>query len=105
MSSELDESMKIPKDKDENSNNFIRIFGLEFKQEQLDDDAKIWTEEKLRNKLMEMGTIFLRQLGQDVQGNYLLYELFLWYFFKTCVVCLKAKTKIYSWQKLISYLY
>lgn len=72
MCSEMDESMKIPKDNDKNSDSFFRIFGVEFKQEQFDDDIKICTEENLVNKLMEMGTTFLRQLGQDVQGNLLL---------------------------------
>lgn len=72
MSSELEESMKIPKDSDNSSDSFFRIFGVEFKKEQFDDDIKIWTEEKLVNKLMEMGTTFLQQLGQDVQGNLLL---------------------------------
>ena len=72
ISSELEESMKIVKAKSDKPNNdeTVRVFGLNFKQEKIDDDVSVWTQEQLKNQLIEKGVELLSEMGQDVQGNW-----------------------------------
>lgn len=62
--------MKIPKDSDQIDENYLRVFGIDFKlNQQFDGDVRVWTEEKVTQKLLEAGTVILKQLGQDIQSN------------------------------------
>ena len=59
------------KSNSQSSEGFFRPFGVVIKQQYLDDDVKLWSQEQLKNKIVETGLVLLRQLGQDVQGNHI----------------------------------
>jgi hypothetical protein len=46
----------------------LRVFGVNYKQEKIDDDITFWTQEQLKNQLIEKGVALLSEMGQDVQG-------------------------------------
>lgn len=62
--------MKIVKVDKPNNEEALRVFGVNFKQEKMDDDITLWTQEQLKNKLIEKGVVLLREMGQDVQGKF-----------------------------------
>lgn len=72
--------MKLVKDSDQSSETCLRPFGVDIKREAFDDEVKLWSQEQLKNKVVETGVVILKQLGQDVQGNSFIYS------FKFCFV-------------------
>lgn len=68
ISSELNESMKIVKSHKPNTDEVLQVFGVNYKQEKIDDDITFWTQEQLKNQLIEKGVALLSEMGQDVQG-------------------------------------
>jgi hypothetical protein len=70
VSSELAESMKIVKGDKPNTEDALRVFGVNFKQEKIDGDVTLWTQAQLKNQLIEKGIVLLNEMGHDVQGKF-----------------------------------
>lgn len=69
ISSELHQSMRIIKEEKLKDDDNLHVFGIQFKQEPIDDDITLWAQEQLKNELIEKGVLLLGELGQDIQGN------------------------------------
>ena len=94
ISSELNESMKIVKSHKPNTDEVLQVFGVNYKQEKIDDDITFWTQEQLKNQLIEKGVALLSEMGQDVQGIII---FFFYLFIKLLVI-----TILYQLPSLIS---
>lgn len=61
--------MRIIKEDKSNDDDNLLPFGVNFKQELVDDDIIIWAQGQLKDELIRNGIILISELGQDVQGN------------------------------------